>query len=787
MTALDRKLLRDLGRMRTQAVAIALVVASGVALFVATATAYRSLRLSQDSYYVTGRLAHVWDSLAGAPESTLLEIASLPGVAAVEGRLASEAVLDVPGLDEPATGLLLSVPGRQGHALNDLYVRAGRHVEPGQSGEVLVNEAFAEKNGLRPGSTVSAVVRGHRIELHIVGVALSPEYVMPTPPGGILPDDRRFAVFWMARPELASLLDMPGAINDVSVRLADVRSEGTVVGRLDQILEPYGGRGAFGRSSQPSHVMLEDHIIQLEGLAIMLPGIFLVVAAFLVNVVISRLVGIQRVQIGMLKAFGYSNARIATHYLEFAIVIVAAGTLIGLPIGMWLGRIIADFYGTFFRFPVLVFRLEPAVVAVGVSATLVASLLGVIGTLRQIVKMPPMVAMSPAAPVYRPTRIDRMGIPRWFAPITRMIVRNLARQRLRAALTVAGMALAVAILVLGDSSADSINRIVDAQYHTVQREDVSVLLPNPRSMAVSRQFESLPGVRHAEPYRAVAARVHVDARTRDVTLRGLPTSAVLRRIVDTKSFAVVAPPVDGVLVSTWFAERLRIHRGQLLPIEIREGRRRIVTVRVVGLIDDPAGASLYMDLAALGRLLEEPDTLTSVNLLVDPAHRRELYAVLKGAPHVRAVQLRRGSLANFRAMSDTSLRFIRRIVIVFSIIIAFGVVYNAARIAVAERSTELATMRVLGFRRGEISFVLLGEVAALAIAAVPVGYVLGYKLSAVVAAAMSSDRFRMPVIVEPSTYAYATLVFAASVVASALFVRRRLDHLDLVAVLKARE
>jgi putative ABC transport system permease protein len=149
--------------------------------------------------------------------------------------------------------------------------------------------------------------------------------------------------------------------------------------------------------------------------------------------------------------------------------------------------------------------------------------------------------------------------------------------------------------------------------------------------------------------------------------------------------------------------------------------------------------------------------------------------------------MRRGTLANFLAMSDTSLRFIRRIEIAFSIIIAFGVVYNAARIAVAERSAELATMRVLGFTRGEISFVLLGEIAALTAIAVPIGYALGYKLSAIVAAAMSSDRFRMPVIVEPSTYAYATLVFAAGVIGSALLVRSRLDRLDLVAVLKARE
>jgi putative ABC transport system permease protein len=785
--ALDRKLLRDLWRMRIQAMAIALVVASGVALFIATATAYRSLRLSEDRYYETHRFAHLWARMASAPESVVQTIAGLPDVAAVEGRLASEAVLDVPGLAEPATGLLLSIPPVAGHALNDLYLRAGRHVEPGRSGEVLVSDAFAEKNALGPGSTLTAVVKGRHVVLRIVGVALSPEYVMPAPPAGILPDDRRFGVFWMARAELTALLAMPGAINEVSVRLSDVSAEPAVALALDRILEPYGGRGAFGRGSQPSHVMLEDHIIQLEGLAIMLPAIFLLVAAFLVNVVVSRLTGLQRMQIGMLKAFGYSRTRIAAHYLAFAVAIAAAGCALGLPIGMWLGRIVAEFYGSFFRFPVLVFRLEPAVVLIGLAATFGASVLGVLGTLVRIVTMPPVVAMSAAAPSHRSTVLDRLALPGWIAPIVRMIVRNISRQPVRSALTAGGLALALAILVLGDSSADSITRIVDAQYHTVQREDVSVVLPDAAAMATWRQFESLPGVRVAEPHRDVPARIHVGGRTQDVTVRGLPPTARLRRIVDTTTFAIVTPPTEGVLISTWFASRLGIRRGDEIAIEIREGRRRTITARVVGLIDDPAGASVYQDLAALGRTLGEPETYTSVNLLVDPARERELYAVLKRAPQLQTVQMRRGTLANFLAMSDTSLRFIRRIEIAFSIIIAFGVVYNAARIAVAERSAELATMRVLGFTRGEISFVLLGEIAALTAIAVPIGYALGYKLSAVVAAAMSSDRFRMPVIVEPSTYASATLVFAAGVIGSALLVRSRLDRLDLVAVLKARE
>lgn len=786
MRALDRKLLRDLARMKTQAVAIALVVASGVAIFIATATAYRALVLSEARYYEQSRFAHVWVRLARAPDAILRDVAALPGVAAVEGRVVADAILDLPGVEEPATGLLISIPTEAGHALNDIYIRQGRHVERGRPGEVLVNQAFAEKNGLRPGDRLYALVAGTRIELRIVGVALSPEYVMQIPPAGIAPDDRRFSVFWMERDQLAGLLDLRDAVNDVAVRLGPAASEARVIAGLDRLLEPYGGRGAFGRTSQRSHVELENHIDQLKGLSLVIPAIFLVVAAFLVNVVLGRLVGTQRAQIGMLKAFGYSNVRLAGHYLQLALAIVVAGIVLGLPVGIWLGRVIAEFYGTFFRFPVLVFRVEPAVVAIAALATTGASLAGTWGTLFAVAAMPPIVAMSSPAPVYKPTLLDRSRILQLIAPAMRMIVRNVTRRPMRAALTTGGMSLAVAILVLGGSSADSLARMIDIQFHAAQHEDVSVVLAQRRSLAASDDFLSLPGVRVAEPYRAVPARVRAGGRVQDVTLLGLVPGGTLRRIVDA-GFQTMSPPPDGVFINAWLATRFGIHRGDSVTIEVREDQRRMVTARVVALVDEPIGSSVYMDLGALGRLLEQPQTFSGVHLLVDPARQGELYAVLKRAPQALSVQSRRNSLINFRSMVDTSLAFVRQIEVLFSVIIAFGVVYNGARIALAERGHELATLRVLGFTRREISSVLLGEIGLLALLAIPLGFGLGYGLSAWVSAAMSNQRFRMPVVVEPGTYAFALIVFAAASVGSALIVRRRLDHLDLVEVLKARE
>jgi putative ABC transport system permease protein len=786
MRALDRKLLRDVWRLRVQAMAIALVVASGFTLFVGTAATSRALRLSELQYYDHQRFAHVWSRLARAPDRVVDQLRAIPGVSNVEGRLVAQGVLDLPGVEEPATGLFISIPQTPGHAVNDVYLRRGRHIDADRD-EVLVNEPFADRSGLKPGDSVSAVIAGQRVRLHIVGVALSPEFLMQIAPGGLIPDDRRFGVFWVSSDRLSELLDLRGAVNDVALRLARGADEASVVAAVDRILDPYGGQGAYGRSTQPSHVMLEAHIIPVAALAVVVPSIFLAVAVFLVNMVLSRLVATDRVQIGMFKAFGYSNARLARHYLLLVALIVSAGIALGLPFGMWLGRGMSTWFATFFRFPVLVFRLEPSIIAAGAAVMLASSLAGTLATLRSVVRVPPVVAMTPVAPIYQPTFVDRVGTwLQWLAPTARMIVRSVTRHPLRAALTTAGMSLAVAIVIFGGFTADAMARVVDVRFQREERQDLALALAQTRSLNQSADVATLPGVRVAEPYRAVAARLHMAEDVQDVTVIGLQPSSRLRHVVDMQ-YHTVPIPSDGLIMSAWLMRQTHVPLGQPVALEIREGRRRIVTTRVVALVDEPLGTYIYMDLQALGRLLGEPNTFSGANLLVDPAGRRDLFAALKGAPQVLGVEFRRDSIVNFRAMGDQSVAFIRKIEILFAVIIAFGVVYNIARIALAERAYELATLRVLGFRREEISAILFGEIALLAAPAVPLGCVVGFLFSTWLSSSLSSRLFRFPIVLEPTTYAFAVAVFVVAAVGSALVVRARLDQLDLVAVLKARE
>lgn len=474
------------------------------------------------------------------------------------------------------------------------------------------------------------------------------------------------------------------------------------------------------------------------------------------------------------------------HYLELTLTIVLLGAALGLPLGGWLGRGLAQYLATFFRFPVLVLELEPAVLFGGVAVAVIASVVGTLGSLLRVAAMPPIVAMTPEVPAFRQTLLDRLQITPLLSATTRMTVRNLTKRPLRSGLSSAGMALAIAVVVLGRASGDGMTRMRDVQFQGEQREDLAVTLAHPRGVGTVRDWLALPGVRRAEPYRVVAARLLAPGRREDIALFGLPQGGVLRRVVDSE-FRAAPGPGAGVILTSWTARRLGLLPGDSLSIEIRDGRRRILSARLTGTVDEPLGEHGYMELGALGRLLGEPETYSGANLAIDPEHERELYKQLKDMPQALEISFRRGTLATYRVMSDDAVTFMRGVELIFAVIIAFGVVYNTARITLAERGRELATLRVLGYTPGEAFAILSGEIAILAAPAVPIGFAMGYGLTSLMAAAVTSSQLRLPVLVSPSTYAFALVVFGVSVLGSALVVRRRIDRLDLVEVLKARE
>ncbi|MBX7071570.1 MAG: FtsX-like permease family protein [Pirellulales bacterium] len=787
MRKLDRKMLRDLWNMKEQAVAISLVISCGVATFVMALSTLSSLQLTQQTYYDRFRFADVFTQLKRAPLSLADRIAEIPGVSRVDPRIVMDVTLDVQGLAEPAVGRLISVPETHEPDLNAIYLRRGRYIQPGHSEEVLVSEGFADAHGFELGDSVAAIINRRKKMLKIVGIALSPEYIYQIRAGGLIPDDKRFGVFWMGRRPLEAAFDMDGAFNSLSLLLMPGANGEEVLRRLDLLTEPYGGTGAYLRKDQVSHQLLTNEMDQLRAMSLIAPSIFLSVAAFLLNVVVARIIVAQREQIAALKAFGYTNVDIGLHYIKMVLLITVVGDVLGVALGTWIGRSLTGIYARFYHFPVLTFQLNPDIVMLALFISGGAAVIGSIGSVRRAVKLPPAEAMRPEPPAnFRATLLERMGLTALLSPSMRMILRHLERQPIKSALSSVGISMALSVLILGSFSIDALDYIIDVQYNFAQRYDVDVAFYQPRPARALHELEQLPGVMRTEPYRAVPVRLRLGHRSRRVAIAGYVPNAELQRPID-ENVQPIHLPKQGLALGVKLAELLDARLGDVVTVEVMEGNRQVRHVPVSAIVSEFIGAGAYMDIHALNRLLQEGATISGGYLMTDAAKVDALYDTLKHTPDVAAVNVREVSINNFKKTIAENMLRMRLFNVAFATIIACGVVYNSARIALAERSRELASLRVLGFTRGEISTILLGELAVLTLAAIPLGMALGTGFAWFLTSRLDTDLFRIPLVIDPQTFAFAVIVVLAAAIASGLVVRRKLDHLDLVAVLKSRE
>lgn len=787
IAALDRKLLRDLWRMRGQLAAVAVVAACGAATYVTMRGAYEALDRARTDYYGAYRFADVFATVKRAPRSILPRIVRLPGVATVEARIVHEAMIDVPGFADPVTALLVSVPDAHRPALNDVHVHAGRYVSAEGRAEVLAGAGFAAAHGFKPGDSVAAVINGRWQRLAIAGIASSPEFVYVLGGAGVFPDDRRYGVLWMSHTAMAAAFDMEDAFNSVTLRLAPGADERAVIDGLDRLLEPYGSPGAHGRDEQISHQMLDGEIRQDRVTGIVVPAIFLAVAAFLIHNVLMRLIALQRAQIGVLKAFGYTDREIGGHYLKLGQAAVLAGCVLGIALGTLLGHGLTALYERFFHLPGLTFGLSLLNVTTVVAVCAAAAAAGAWPALRRVLALPPAESMrAEAPPTFRPLIVERLGYARILSPAARMLLRNLERRPIRAAASSLAVALACALLVVGRYGGDALDETVRVQFRDARRDDVRIAFYEARSPRIRHDLAHLPGVTQVEGIHVTMARVRFGHRSKRVAVFGLPPDGELQRVVDARQREIPLPR-DGLVLSRSLAELLAVEPGSTVHVEFLEGERRRRDVPVVATVDESIGLYVYADLHALARLMGEGPSYTDAYLRVDAAQLGALYQQVKQLPIVAGVTLREATIASFLDTVAQNLRISINILIAFACAIAAGVVYNGARIALSEHALSLASLRVLGFTRGEVSAILLGEQAILTAIGIPLGLLLGYGLCAWLTLLLETELYRLPLSVSTRTYATAAITVALAAVVSGLAVAWRLRQMDLVAVLKTRE
>jgi len=755
---LDRKLLRDLKRLKGQIAAVSCVMACGLAMLIMARSLISSLDGTRADYYETNRFADIFGSVKRAPNQLGERLAALPGIAGVQTDIAGQVTLDLPGLDEPASGLVRSLPDFGEPELNRLFLRRGRWLAPGSRGELLVGEAFAVANQLNPGDTLVLIMNGRRQDFRIAGIVLSPEYIFESRPGAALPDNRTYGIFWMTYKEVATAWDLYGAFNHFALKLAPGADPAPVITAADRLLQPYGGLGAFGRKDHPSHIRVSDEIRVLRILSIGFPTIFLGVAAFMTNAVLTRLLALQREQIAILKAFGFSNGQVVVHYLKFAGVIALGGTLGGALGGVGLGRWLVKLYELFFRFPDLTFRLDRTAVAVAFGVGLVAVIAGVFSAVRRAAQLPPAEAMRPEPPAsYRPAFIERVGLKRFFSHSFRIAVRNLERRPVQAAFTIAGLALATGLLILPNTFKAGIANILDYQWDLVQRQDLNLGLAEPSAARIVHDLERLPGVIHVEPARSAAVRISFHGASRQIGLRSLTPGAWHSRAVDHKGLEITPPP-EGLILSAKLAQVLGAKVGDELVVEALMGRRPVRALPLVGLAEDFTGIAAYMDLPAMNRFLGEGDIISGASFTIDMARRAEFLRALKRIPRISWIAIKETMRQSFRETTAQSMGMLQTLYLTFAVIVAFGVIYNNARISLAERARELATLRVIGLTQREVGAVIVIELALLALLAVPLGLLVGTGFATVIVRSINTETVRLPLVFTPYTYTFAVII-----------------------------
>jgi len=784
---LNQKSLRDLWNIKGQMTAITLVMAAGIAIFIIMFGVLDSLKLTRDTYYERYQFADIFASLKRAPESVKERINNIPGISITESRVVFGVTLQMDTLIEPATGKIISLPDNKTPLLNQLYLRAGRMLYPNEEDAILADESFVNAHNLTLGDHLSVIMNGHHRKLKIVGIVLSPEYVYSIAPGAMMPDSKRFGIFWMSRRSLEAAVKMKGAFNDIAVKVDGSVSSEQILSRIDAILKPYGGLISYTREDQISNFFVTNELKQLRETGSLAPVIFLSVAAFLINVVMTRQIAIQREQIGMLKAVGYSDWEISMHYLKMVLVVTVIGSILGLLLGAWMGSGMTAMYATFFHFPILKYNFSIEVMIFSVLFCTLSAVIGTLFAIRNAAKLPPAEAMRPESPTtFKETFLERLGLHHYLSFLSRIILRQIERRPFRALFSSIGIAFALSILIFSFFMEDSMAYLMDVQYSYTQREDVNISFVESKHYSALEEIRAMPGVLNVEPLRDVPVYLRHQHYKKRGSITGLVKTPQLRRVIDTNLDAVNMPQ-QGLLISETLAKILDVKQGDVIDIEVLEEKRQRLQIPVAAITHQLIGLGAYMNMHQLNKLLDSPPKITGASLQIDENYSAILYKKLKEIPAIIGLNITSVLRKIFEdIMAENILKMVATNLI-FASFISFGVIYNTARITLSERGRELASLRVLGLTRSEVAYILFGELTLITLVSLPIGIFLGYSMALGMAQSMDSELFRIPVYFKNSTYAYAVLIVLLSALASFYLVWRQVDNIDLVSAQKGVE
>lgn len=792
MSVLDRKLLRELYSSKWLLLAITSIIAVGVACLVAMGSAYNNLNEAKRRYYLQCRMADFSIELKKVPVAALEPVARLPGVTEIRPRIQFYATVDLPEVEAPLNGLVLSLPDRRRPIINDIVLRKGGYFTPTRENEVIVNDAFARQHQLRPGQWIHLVLNNRRQELFIVGTAISSEFVYLLGPGALMPDPEHFGVFYLKHTYAEDVFDFDGAANQVVGKLTpEVRDRPRVLLRkAEDMLSSYGVFSSTPLADQPSNKYLSQEIQGLRSFGVVMPIMFLAVAAMVLNVLLTRLAEQQRTVVGTLKALGYSDRQVFAHFLKFGVTVGLAGGALGCVLGYVLAELMTIQYRWFFEFPELNNYFYAGLQFSGLTISCLFAILGSLHGTRAVLKLAPAEAMRPRPPKQGgAVLLERVG---WLwsrlGSGWRMVLRGVIRNRVRTAAGIFAAAMGASILVSVFMMVEATNYLIDFQFRWIVRSDIDLSLKDEHGRDALREAARLPGVRRAEPMLNVGCTFYNGPYRKKGGIVGLAPGARLTVPRDLEGRPIRIPSA-GLAMSRKLAEVLRLKRGDSVRFRPVKGLRRMHRAPVAEISDSYMGTAVYADIHYLSRLVGEELALTGVQLAVDrdPRHTAALYRELKQMPVLQAVNSRGDMIRSLEETIIQNMWVFIGLFVIFAGIVFFGSILNSSLVSLAERAREVATLRVLGYGPWQIGSLLLRESMIVTLVGSVLGMPLGYGLTVLIAMAYESEMFRFPVVSSPGTYLWTLVLAVLFTLLAHLAVQRAIHRMDWLEALQAKE
>ncbi|WP_291516053.1 ABC transporter permease [Bdellovibrio sp. ArHS] len=785
MKALSRKLQRDISSLRIQIITMAVLLACGTAILVASWSSYVTLKKAQTIYYEQYHFPDVFAELVKAPKSVVESLKNIQGIDHFEDRIILDALIDLPDLQEPAVGRLISFT--EYSVLNKIHLKKGRFPEPGTIPEVIVHESFASAHRIQPGGQISLQIKGQKKIFKVSGIGISPEYVYALSPLVPFPDDLHFGILWVDKKELSRLGDMQDSFNNIVASVKKTDDVDSVRLKIDQLLAVYGSTGSYDRSKQISNMFIEDEIRQQRSMSIVVPAIFIIVSTFILYTVLSRLISLHRAQIATLKSLGYTSFSLALYYLKLVSIILFLGIVPALVFAYGIGQWYAYLYARYFHFPSIDFSLSPQAVVIGTLAGFLPGWIASSISLFKVFTLQPAEAMRPPAPA----KFSQSVFEKWqllqFKDIqTKMILRNVLAKPWRTFLSILGVSAAIGILINGSFWTDMVDFMVQRQFRESSHEDMEISFLHPRKEDVIQELARIKGVYLIEGLRTAPVKMTYKNIEKITVINSRENADSLRPMID-KEGMHLQPKENQVILSQYFNKKYGIKVGDTVYFELTDRSKPKFSAVVGGFIEDVVGASVYANKSDLHRWLSEQPNINTVYLKVDPRWNNEVYIKLKEFPEVASIGVRKLLLESFTKNLSDMIQTFTVVLVLFAMTISAAVLFNMARITLSEKSWELASMRIMGFDIPETFRVLYLELGFQVLAALFPGLALGYGLSYLSTVWIHTDTFSFPLVINTETYAKAIVTIVIIYAVTGFFLYKKVRSLSMAEALKVRD